>query len=401
MNNVTVAYTVTRAGQTFASIDTVIQAPPTPGASGVPLPLPTLASLGLRVVSDATSGGVRTVELAFGPSTAGTATAVLSNAQTLQSVTVTGAGIDYIAPPIISFTGGYVGGANLPTYDSNSIDNNISTYVYPQARAYLNLQDTTIVAPGAGYNSGTVIRFIGGLPPALFLQDQSNTNTFSQIASQPAANGPPYALNAISLVTQGRGYSFATTVQFSGGQLQAGGHPAAAVITSFGPNGEIQAIEITDPGSLYTTVPEISFSDPTNTTTTSASLGTQAKAVALMGAGRPATATVTIPGGVVTVITITDAGSGYVSPPNVLIYDANVAPGSGAVVTARMGVERIDVVSPGRGLQTVPVVVLTPLFKSIFPDTSDQRSPFWNFPLKQSLQSAAATPVVASVPVLS
>ena len=46
------------------------------------------------------------------------------------------------------------------------------------------------------------------------------------------------------------------------------------------------------------------------------------------------------------------------------------------------------------------VLNLTPAFKTIFPDSSDQRGPFWNF-MTGLIQASALTPVVAAAPVLA
>ena len=134
-----------------------------------------------------------------------------------------------------------------------------------------------------------------------------------------------------------------------------------------------------------------------------ASAGTQAAAVPLMGAGIPATATLTIGGGGdITGFAITYAGQGYVSPPTPVIYDP-AATGSGGVLAVSMGVDgkSVAIDFPGLGLTTAPTVVLTPYFKSSYPDGGGQDGQFWNFPLFWALQQATACEVVPAAPVLS
>jgi hypothetical protein len=46
------------------------------------------------------------------------------------------------------------------------------------------------------------------------------------------------------------------------------------------------------------------------------------------------------------------------------------------------------------------VLNLTPAFKAMFPDATDQRSPFWNF-MTGLIQASALTPIVADAPLLA
>jgi hypothetical protein len=60
-----------------------------------------------------------------------------------------------------------------------------------------------------------------------------------------------------------------------------------------------------------------------------------------------------------------------------------------------------DVTAPGVLKATRTIVLnLTAAFKAIFPDTADQRGPFWNF-MTGLIQASALTPVVAAAPVLA
>lgn len=385
---VTVQYTITPTGPTAANLAAVMAA--------VPLPFAVLQSMGLRLIGDTfPSQTERQVVLAFGPSATATATCTLTDTGTAAAVAVTDPGDDYILPPVVSFTGGGPGGENLGAPSVNG-------WSYPKARAYMNVQAAALVAGGTAYAASTTVAFVGGLPPALLPQEQSSPNATTTNANTPAVNGPPYAFNGVTLVKQGRGYSASTYVQMTGGVLQPGGHDAIVVITGFGPNGQILGLQVVDPGAGYITVPKIAFIDPVNGTTI-ASNETQAQAVALMGAGTPATATVTFtaPGsGIISGITGLTPGEGYVSPPSMVVYDPTAA-GSGASLTARMGVGNIVFDYKGFGMTTAPTVVLTPYFKSRYPDGSDQRVPFYNFPLFWALQQATASEVVPSVPFLA
>lgn len=60
-----------------------------------------------------------------------------------------------------------------------------------------------------------------------------------------------------------------------------------------------------------------------------------------------------------------------------------------------------DVTAPGVLKATRTIVLnLTAAFKTIFPDSSDQRGPFWNF-MTGLIQANSLTPVVAAAPVLA
>ena len=387
-NQVTLQYTITPSGPSSAAVATAMAA--------VPLPFALLQLMGLRVISDNFPIQTeRQVVLAFGPSTTAVATCALVDDH-VDAVEITSPlyGNDYILPPIVSFTGGgLVDPSNIAGTDQ-----------YPKARAYLNVQGASDVDGGSSYATSTTVTFVGGLPPALFRQSQAGTSKGTRAVETedyPTPNGPPYALNDVSLVKQGLGYSGQTYVQLQDGILQTGGHEATVIITSFGAAGQITGLQVVDPGAGYTTAPRITFIDPVNGTKI-ASSGTQAQAVPLMGAGTPATGTLTIDAltGVITGLATLTAGAGYVSPPTMVIYDPTGA-GSGAVMTARMGVGNFVVDYPGRGMSQAPTVVLTPAFKVQYPDSSDQRTPFYNFPLLYALQQATASEVVPSIPFLA
>jgi hypothetical protein len=387
---VTLSYTITPTGPTPAEVQAAMS------PANVPLPLATLLLQGVYPVSDTfTSATTRTIILALGPSVAAVASCALTPENMVTEVTVSSPGDNYVQPPVVSFTGGGPGGADLQAQL-------LSGQSYPKARAYLNVQDLTVTNVGASYSDETIVALVGGLPPALFREPQAGTNQFAErLANEsyrPAPNGPPYAVNTVQIVKQGRGYSASTYVQITG-LLQPGGRAAQAIISSFGPNGQITGLVLIDPGAGYITPPQIDFFDPVNGTKI-ASAGTQAKAIVLMGAGTVATASVTVSGGNITGVTILTNGSGYVQLPTVVIYDP-MGTGSGGAISVSLGVENIVVDYPGHGMTTAPTVVLTPYFKSVFPDSSNQATPFENFPLFWALQRATASQVVPAVPLLT
>jgi hypothetical protein len=393
---VTCNYSVVNTGPSAASIGAAMAAPATLGGPGVPLPAATLIAMGLRVVSDTMiATTTRSVELGFGPSVAATVAAVMANNARLASVTVNTPGEDYILPPIVSFTGGGPAHANLDYADGTG-------HRYPSARAHMNVQAAAVQFAGTAYNAPTTtVTFIGGLPPALRLQPQESRSAATRVRdAYPAPNGPPFAVNSLSLSKPGSGYSSSSYLIFEG-EVGPGGHQAQAVITSFGPNGQILGVLLTDPGANYLQPPSIAIVDPTPVVPPASVQKKLAAIVANMGAGTPATGTLTLNGGgSVTGVTILTPGSGYVQPPSMVIYDSSAA-GSGAATTARMGIDKIVVDDTGRGLSTAPTVVLTPYFESLFPTGGGQAGPFFNFPLYEAIQQATLCQVVPAAPALS
>lgn len=383
-NHARLVYLVRVSVAASANLQAAVQ-----NAAGVPFP-DIMNALGVRVTSDVTSfvspNVQRVIDTDFGPSTTADIVATLLAGSPLDSV-VTGfviqtEGIDYIVPPDILLTGG-------------------GPKVIEQAkgRAFLNVQGDQIISGGTLYSAGSTIAFVGGLPPALFVNPQAG-QTPSEKQVVPVPNGPPYVVQGLTIVKKGRGYSTSTKVQFIGGILGPGGVEAQAIITSFGPNGEILGLQIIDPGTNYTSPPQkIGFFDPMNPGK-QVQAGTEAVATLSMGAGRVARATLTFGvGGVISAVVLTDNGDGYVGVPTTFVFDP-LGTGSGANIRARMGVSRVDVLYPGQGYSAVPTVTPVPHFKSLFPDTSDQKAPFWNL-MSAAIQQATMSPVIAQPPSLT
>ena len=83
--------------------------------------------------------------------------------------------------------------------------------------------------------------------------------------------------------------------------------------------------------------------------------------------GTPAVAgAVTVVGNAVTAVAVTTPGGPYDQPPVCVISDSGG--GTGAVVMAGLSVASITLDSAGKGFTAAPTVVITPLFKQMFPD---------------------------------
>jgi hypothetical protein len=144
----------------------------------------------------------------------------------------------------------------------------------------------------------------------------------------------------------------------------------------------VQSLTVTAPGSGYPGGATIVFSGG-----------------GLAPGGVQATATPTIGGGgAVTGVTLTSGGGPYTFPPTATVVGVG---GSGAILLAHLGLSGVVLDDPGGGyIPPAPAVTITPLFKALFPDGTDQVSPTAGW-MTEILQSALRTPVVAAVPVVA
>ena len=122
-------------------------------------------------------------------------------------------------------------------------------------------------------------------------------------------------------------------VTLSGG----GGTGAEAVATVDPRTGAISAIEVTQPGSGYVTPPDVVITAPGITPT-------------------PAAATATISTGVVTSVDVAEAGFGFTSPQ--VTFDGG-NPTTAAAAVASGGVDDLVLTAPGSGYEVQPIVVFS------------------------------------------
>jgi hypothetical protein len=329
-----------------------------------------LTAASLRVVSDLTAvaaGAIvtRTIVVGFGPTISADATAELDNDGRVKSITVGVPGSGYITPPQVVIS------------DPSKTPGDIF-----QGRATLMVASVAVDSGGVGYLA-PVASFLGGLPPAERLGRQKDgTVSFG-------------CVRGVNVKSPGLGYPADTQVVFQGGGESPTLVPAQGrvVLTE---TGRIEKIVIEDMGRGYTSTPSIQFKSP------SSPLGVAvpkepARVFAYMAQGTPARGTVTLAGDAVSGITITDPGSNYEEPPDILIRDTA---GLGALAHALMGLGDVRVISKGRGYTQAATVVVTPAFKVRFPDSSDQRAPFYRL-FESYIGSRANTPIFSRVPVLS
>ncbi len=353
----TCVYKVVADGAAQAAISTAMQA--------APLPVDLLQLYGLRVLSDTPTVAatcLRTIVFGFNPSVTALAHTTLftgdPSGSPVNAVIIDNAGNDYIVPPGVSIAA-----------PSNGVQ--------AKGVAFLNVQAGAVDAGGAAYSGTTFASVIGGMAPPK--RDKSG------------AFNPTACVQRLNLNDVGRGYSASTKVQFQGGLPNGTGTEAEGVCT-VAANGRITSVTLTKPGAGYVTAPKVFFYDPTNR-------GSGAKVSATMGGGTPATLTLTIVANAITAVAVTTRGTGYVAVPDVLIVDPTAA-GSGAAIHLRMGVERVDLLNRGSGYTAAPLLTFIPRFKTLFPDGSDQKKPFYRL-LEPAIALTLPSPVVSAAPVIA
>lgn len=154
---------------------------------------------------------------------------------------------------------------------------------------------------------------------------------------------------AVRLITvTNRGYGYTSLPQVAISSSPTGGLTAVGIATIIDSivdcNGttsnKIQGVELINPGFGYTVAPGVVF---------------------VGGGGAGAAATATIGNGVVGVITVTNGGSGYATPPIVTIP---AAPGGGINATARAYISSagivtsIRIINAGAGYTTAPTITI-------------------------------------------
>lgn len=194
---------------------------------------------------------------------------------------------------------------------------------------------------------------------------------FAGLAAIAAATGAQSQVLRIDLLTPANESSVVFQDPLNGPRL---GASATALITAAGP---VSTITLTNGGTGYTSAPTVTIGGTGTGATASATVTFSVSSITLSsgGTGYPdpgttvtisappsggtqATATATVTGGVVTGIVITNAGSGYTSPPTITFSGGA---GTGAAATANMTgtVSSIQLTSGGTNYVASPTVTIS------------------------------------------
>jgi hypothetical protein len=230
--------------------------------------------------------------------------------------------------------------ANTVTYLA-SANINITDYIIgfeDNGRAeYFNLSTLTqgnVAVTGTFSNSGVSLTqyknervIIGDPSKGLFTWDGANVVSLGGVG-------------LIGITNPGSGYTTAPNVVISAPN-QSNGIQATAVATITTGAGGVQSIQVTNTGSGFTSVPTVTIGAPQ------------------VSGGIQATAGATIQSGNVVAITVTQAGSGYTSVPSVSITGGG---GSSATANATLSagiVNSITLTNAGSGYTSPPTVTIS------------------------------------------
>ncbi|MCJ7551347.1 MAG: multicopper oxidase domain-containing protein, partial [Anaerolineae bacterium] len=192
----------------------------------------------------------------------------------------------------------------------------------------------TITNPGFGYTS----------PPGVAITDAAGTNTSATATAEITTTG---VVTAITVDAGGAGYT-APAVDIL---LDGGGTGATA--TAYG-GVPIGGVTITNPGSGYT-FPTVDFDMPDGPNGVKATASAECDGLPA-GTGCGAT-------GAITAIIVDQPGSGYTSPPNVVIRNGTIfdpIPGATpAAATATLYIQTVVLDTFGTGYTSAPTVDIT------------------------------------------
>lgn len=226
----------------------------------------------------------------------------LEGTQTVLAVNVSNTGLGYTSAPTVTFAGG--GGTTQAT----------GTAVIANGR----VTSVTVNTPGVGYTGTPTVTFTGGGAPT--------------VSATATAVMSGFAVGDVS-VTGGSGYTFAPAVTFGAPNLASGVRATGIAIVD--PNSRtVTGIQVTNPGTGYTSTPSVTLAAFTTT----------------------ATAEAFTTGGSVISVDINNNGAGYVGTPAVSFTGGNGTGAAGTAVMANGKVVGVTITNPGIGYTTSPTV---------------------------------------------
>ena len=290
-----------------------------------------------------------------GTGTGAVAFANMYNDGTLKSIVIANPGSGYTNPVFTLSAPG--GSGTTATVSYSGISNCLGGVV----------TGLTVTGGGSGYTAPVVTIAppttvnAGYVSPTVTLPYNSD-----YAATATAAMGTNGTVSGISISSGGSGYSTAPAVTI--GAPGSGGVQAVAVATVI--NGVVTGITVTSAGSGYTSTPSISIASPNLQASATAVAGRITSITVPAGAGgsgyltapavsiidpngKNAVAIATITNGVVTGISVTNPGSGYVNPT------INIAPPSAPATAGIIGkIGGFSVLAGGTGYTSAPTVTI-------------------------------------------
>lgn len=308
-----------------------------------------------------TGSGYTTATVTFRDAEA-SATATVGGTSTVTSVRLVNPGSGYTTAPAIGFSGG--GGASAAATAA-------------LANSTWGLSGLTLTGAGTGFTSTPTVAFSGG--------------TGTGAAGQVILSATSQTLTAINITESGSysnqgqtGIGLHVTVTIAGGG--GSGAEAVAILGEY-PDGTghgfVSQVIVTNGGSGYSSTPTIAFAPGQNTNPIVTATGTASVSAGIVGSivltnpgsGYGATApTVTFTGGggsgatataqligspLSPVITMTNNGSGYTSPP-LVAFSGGAGSGATAVAVVALGITAITMTQGGYAYTSLPALSLVP-----------------------------------------
>jgi hypothetical protein len=255
-----------------------------------------------------------------------------------------------------------VGDSNLKIvpYQSVLLDNTANSVVFANVVSYLTSTNINV--------SDYIVAFqVGGRAQAFNLSNNTISNvavtgTFgnanvssSQWKNERLIIGDPTkglfswdganlvsigSVGSIAISNPGSGYTSAPNVVISAPN-DANGVPATAVCSIVTGSGGIRSVTVTNTGSGYTSVPDVTIGGPN------------------IPSGLQSTAVSSISGGKVVAITIVEPGSGYTTVPSVTISGGGGANATANAVISTGGIKTVSLTNAGSGYTTSPTITFS------------------------------------------
>lgn len=255
----------------------------------------------------------------------------------INTITVATGGSGYVVPPNVTIQSPGASGTPAVVY-ANLASGSVGSF--------------TIVNPGLGFTS----------IPTVTISNGSGATAVAQLT--------PTTMGTITVTGVGYGYSSAN-VTISGGGATVDATASAVIVAGY-----IDSINVTSPGSGYTSVPNVQIVGDGFDATAQASLtATSLSAVALTagGSGYNSVPSITISGNAVASaqmtatgvdrIVVTNSGENYVADPTVYLIPGANQPSTPTppVMTAQRGfsLSNIAIMSSGVGYDSAPIVNIT------------------------------------------
>lgn len=268
-----------------------------------------------------------------------TAEAIVTNG-VITGVTLTNAGSGYTSAPTVTVDAGSGAAATTTLTPTTSV---LAVTITNSGSGYTTAPAVTFAAPTTGTTATGTANVVNGKVTSITITDAGSGYTTMPaitIEAPPAggtqatatAHSAGYSVERVSVISNGNNYSYAPAVVFSAPQIANGVRAEGVAIYDANLRG-IVGVEITNPGSGYTSAPTVTFAPGSG-----ADLDAK-----FVGRG-------------VASVEITDGGAMYSAPPTVVFTSATGSGAEGTAIVVNGQIVGVDITNPGSGYATAPTV---------------------------------------------